>query len=320
MRLKKCPFGRTGLRVSELCLGTSNFARFVDRRKSFAILDAFRAAGGNFFQTTGLCPGASLDDSFLGLPEELLGRWLRDRKVNRGSVIIATRIALARPVIGGIATYTELIRGCAQDSIRRIGCGFLDFLVVEWTNAIVPVDESVAALRAVIASGEIRYIVPANFPTQHAREALTAFTVAPRLFAGLQFDYSRANRTRFEGDAEALCVDGGLGMVARSPFAGGALVRRPLTSIFGALRCRPASERPTAIIARTLWPILTGTARSSRSSPAKVALAWVLAHPQITAVIVNVRSVSQLRELIKQYDPPLPPLLVRFRIAIPPGG
>jgi aryl-alcohol dehydrogenase-like predicted oxidoreductase len=219
-------------------------------------------------------------------------------------VIIATRIALARPVIGGVATYAELIRGCAQDSIRRIGCGFLDFLVVEWTDAIVPIDESVAALRAVIASGEIRYVVPANFPTPHAREALTAFKVAPRLFAGLQFDYSLANRPTFESEAEALCVDGALGLVARLPFADGLLARRPLTSIFGAFRCRPASERPAAIVARTIWPILIGNARSSRSSP-KVALAWLLAHPQVTTVIVNVRSVSQLRELITATRLPL---------------
>src|SRR6187397_1098627 len=100
MKLKKHKFGRTHLRVSELCLGTSNFARYADQEESFAILDAFREAGGNFFQTSGICPGVSLGDGFLGMPEELLGRWLRDRKVNRGSFVIATRLALTRPIIG----------------------------------------------------------------------------------------------------------------------------------------------------------------------------------------------------------------------------
>src|ERR1043166_6563214 len=155
MNLKKHKFGRTDLRVSEPSLGTSNFARYADQEESFAILDAIRAAGGNFIQTSGICPGVNLGDGFLGMPEEVLGRWLKERKIRRNKLIIATRVALTRPIIGGFASYTELLRSCAHDSIRRIGCGFLDFLVVEWTDAIVPLHESVAAFEAVVASGKV---------------------------------------------------------------------------------------------------------------------------------------------------------------------
>ena len=295
MTLKKQKFGRTHLRVSELCLGTSNFARYADQEESFAILDAFREAGGNFFQTSGICPGVSLGDGFLGMPEELLGRWLRDRKVNRGSFAIATRLALTRPIIGGLETYTDLIRGCVEDSVRRVGCGFLDFLVVEWTDAILPLPERVAAFEAIVSSGEVRHIVPANFPSYHVLEALAASRREPGVFAGLQLDYSLAVRSKFEAIAERICVDRGLAAIARSPLAGGHLANRSLTSSGGALNA--GRGRHTAMTTDGLWPVLSAIARSQRVSFAQVALAWVLAHPQITSVLISVSSVDQLREL-----------------------
>jgi aryl-alcohol dehydrogenase-like predicted oxidoreductase len=156
MKLNKKKFGRTDYRLSELCLSTSNFSRYASHEESFAILDAFRGAGGNFFQTSGICPGVNLGDGFLGVPEEVLGRWLTLRCVDRGTIVIATRIAFTRPVIGGLGTYTELIRQCAEDSIRRIGCDYLDLLVVEWTDGIAPVADSMTAFEAVIASGKVR--------------------------------------------------------------------------------------------------------------------------------------------------------------------
>ena len=73
MKLIKKRFGRTNVRVSELCLSTSNFSRYASQEESFAILDAFRAAGGNFIQTSGICPGVNLGDGLLGMPEEDAG-------------------------------------------------------------------------------------------------------------------------------------------------------------------------------------------------------------------------------------------------------
>lgn len=297
-KLKKAKFGRTDYRLSELCLSTSNFARYTSQEESFAILDAFREAGGNFIQTSGICPGVNLGDGFLGMPEELLGRWLKQRRVPRDSLVLATRIALTRPVIGGLQTYTELIRQCAEDSIRRIGCRYLDFLVVEWTDAIVPVAETIAALEAVVRSGEIRHVVPANFPPWRVIEALGSSRSDPRTLAGLESDYSLAVRAAFEAGTAKLCADHGLGVIARSPLAGGYLASRQLTTRFGALRTRGPTDRHAAMAAEGIWPALAATARARRRSPAQVALAWVLAHPQVNSVLVSVSSVEQLRELV----------------------
>ena len=292
MKLKKEKFGRTDYRISELALSTSNFSRYASQEESFAILDAFREAGGNLIQTSGICPGVNLGDGFLGMPEELLGRWLKLRRVDRASVTIATRIALTRPVIGGLATYSELIRQCAEDSIRRIGCGDLDFLIVEWTDAIAPVAESMAAFEAVIGSGAVRHIVPANFPIPHVLEGFAATRNESLTIAGLQIDYSLARRLALEGGAARLSADHGLGLIARSPLAGGHLASRGLRTGFGALRHRGAGDRHAALAAEGLWPALSSIARGRHHSPAQVALSWVLAHPQITSVLVSVRSVS----------------------------
>lgn len=298
MNLDQHKFGRTALRVSELCLGTSNFARYADQEESFAILDAFRTTGGNFFQTSGICPGVSLGDGFLGMPEELLGRWLRNRGVRRDGIVIATRIALTRPVIGGLETYTDLIRSCAEDSIRRIGCRYIDLLVVEWTDAILPLHESVAAFEAVVATGTVRHVVPANFPFSRIREVLAASRRDPRVFAGVEQDYSLAVRSGFEAGVAKLCADSDLGVVTRSPLAGGHLASQRLTPSRGALRHRGPNDRHAALAAERVRPVLNATARSRQLPPAQVALAWVLAHPRVTSVLVSVSSTDQLRELL----------------------
>lgn len=298
MKMKRLKFGRTDNRVSELCLSTSNLTRYAGHEESFAILDAFQAAGGNFVQTSGISPGVNLGDGFLGMPEELLGRWLKLRRIARPDIVIATRIALMRPVIGGLAAYTELIRQCAADSIRRMGCDYLDFLVIEWTDGIAPVAESMAAFEAVIASGEVRHVVPANFAIRHLLEGLAAVRREPRAIAGAQGDYSLATRLAFEGGIAKLSADHGLGVIARSPLAGGYLASRRFSAGLGALRNRGIRDVHAAIAAEGIWPALSSIARRQGRSPAQIALSWVLAHPQITSVLISVRSVEQLRELL----------------------
>lgn len=298
MKLKTEKFGHTDLRVSELCLSTSNFSRYASQEESFAILDAFREADGNFIQTSGICPGVNLGDGFLGMPEEMLGRWLTLRRVERDRLVIATRFAFTRPVIGGLDAYAGLIRGCAEDSIRRIGCGHLDCLVVEWTDAIAPVAESIGAFETVIASAEVRHVILANFPPNRVTEAFAVAGGGTRTIAGLELDYSLATRLSFEGSVAKSSADYGVGVIARSPLAGGHLASRRLSSQLGALRQRGASDRHAAVAAEGVWPALAAIARRHHRTPAQVALSWVLAHSQVTSVLVSVSTVDQLRELM----------------------
>ena len=252
MTVSKNRFGRTAYRVSELCLGTSNFARHTSQEESFAILDAFRAAGGNFIQTSGLCPGASLGDGFLGLPEELLGRWLRRRLVARASVVIATRIALTRPVIGGLAAYTGFVRRCVHDSIRRIGCGYLDFLVVEWTDGLVPVAESIAVFEALVGTGEVRHMILANFPTTRVLESISTARREPPAIVGIQIDCGPTPRPAREVGLEKLSADHDLAVIARPSFVGaeaaGGIAPSLFTSVLASAR---SIERLRDVVAAT---------------------------------------------------------------------
>src|SRR5262245_46929030 len=119
MKLKKKRFGRTDLRISEFGLSTSNFSRYASQEESFAILDSFRDAGGNFIQTSGICPGVNLGDGFLGIPEEVLGRWLELRNIDRTSITLATAGSI--PCFGRRADRARIIAACpgsagSQDS------------------------------------------------------------------------------------------------------------------------------------------------------------------------------------------------------------
>lgn len=305
MKMNTRRLGPTTLTISRLCLGTSNFARYANQNESFGILDVFREAGGNFVQTSGICPGINLGDGFLGLPEEVLGRWLHQRQIRRDEMVIATRVALTRPIIGRLEAFERLIRQCAADSIRRIGCGYLDLLVVECTRAVVPLSECVPALEAVAGMETVRHVVPANFPPWLLQETLRHSRSEPRVFAGVQVDYSMLTRDPFQDCVIQACTRYELGVIARSPLAGGYLADRCLAHGIGVLRDHRRDDR-LAAAAEEVWPHLAQMARVLGRSPAQVAIAWVLAHPQIDSVLVSVRSTEQLRELIGGTDFTLP--------------
>lgn len=292
--MRTSQFGETSLLVSELCLGTSTFARYANQQESFAILDAFRAAGGNLIQTSGQCPGASLGDGLLGLPEEFLGRWMRARAVPRSGLVIGTRIAVAKPVVGGVKAYEQAMLDCVRDSLRRMGLAHLDLLLVEWTGDLLPVEESLACLDALVRRGLVRHVVAAHFPPEHLAEGCRW---RPTVLDGVQLDYSLVYRTRYEADVAPLRREHGLGFIARSPLAGGHLVSMPPPRL-GSFRCRTLDDPTAARAAGRAWPTLNAVATACRRSPAQIALAWVAGNPAVDSVLISARDVLQLRELI----------------------
>lgn len=291
--MKTRQLGSTGIEVSELCLGTSTFARFAGQEETFVMLDTFRGAGGNFIQTSGLCPGAGFGDGFLGLPEEFLGRWLGARQVPRREVVIATRIGLARPLLGGARAYGDLMQACVRDSLRRIGTDHLDFLVIEWSEALLPIGESMESAEAIVRDGWARHVVLAHFPA----EQLGAVQLKPGMLAGIELDYSLVYRALFEGPPSGFCREHGLAFIARSPLAGGHLVSWPAPDL-GSFRWRSAADPFIATCAHAVWPALRRVAARHDSLPAQIAVAWVLAQPAVTSALVSVRSLPQLHELL----------------------
>lgn len=265
------------------------------------MLDAFRAAGGNLVQTSGQCPGAGLGDGLLGLPEEFLGRWMKARAVPRAELVIGTRIGVARPVVGGANAFRQAISDCVRDSLRRMGVAHLDLLLVEWTGDLLPIEESMDGLDALVRRGVVRHVVGAHFPSEHLAAACRWRAAA---LDGVQVDYSLIYRARFERDAAELCATHGLGFIARSPLAGGYLVSRPPRR-FGSFPCRTLDDPATALAAESVWPVLSLVAQVYGCTPSQIALAWVLAQPSVNSVLISARDLWQLRELIDAASLPL---------------
>jgi aryl-alcohol dehydrogenase-like predicted oxidoreductase len=298
--IKQRTMGRTGLNLSELCLGTLNFGWKTDETTSFAILDAYHAAGGNFIQAINHPPGHLLPSASASVSEELVGRWWRSRGIPRGDLVLATRIHV-RQTGGDDGAFTKLVRQACHESMRRLQTHYIDIVVFEWNDGLVPIRHTLEAFDHVVRSGLARFVGAANFPVWRVVDALgRAFLRNQCRMEAVQADYSLMTRARFEPEAMALCREQRLGFFARSPLAGGFLARRNgLGDVFSSTRRDWLTERFGNAYGEAALSAVSDVATRHDVSSAQVALAWVLRNPAVTSAIVGVRSAAQLDELIQ---------------------
>jgi len=289
-------FGRTGLPVSELCLGAMQFGWLTNESTSHAILDAYRAAGGNFIQTTTSGPATSAPG--LCRSEEIVGAWLQANPRFRDGLVLATRMRLARPAPGMRAGLAESVRRQCEDSLRRLRTPHLDLLVCEWSEEFLPMDDVFSALNDLMRAGKLRYAGAAGFPVWRFMEALgrSAHRGGSR-FESFQADYSLLERAPFEPDAMDLAREHRVALLAQSPLAGGFLTgfyhlpQDPETARTRRLRERYGNVRGHAVLA-TLGDIAVETGATT----AQVALAWVLTRSCVTAPLLGFLAPEQVRE------------------------
>ncbi len=291
--------GRTGLKVSELCLGTMHFGWKSDQETSFAILDAFGGAGGNFLQAAGIGQEILTRTTWAGLPEAYIGDWLRTRKVDRHSWIISTRLNLPRSLPGG-APAGAAVRQCCEDALRRLQTDYIDFAVCEWTDVLPTMENVVFALSTLVRAGKLRYFGVAGCPPWRVMEAICHAVrrnvPRPELF---QIDFSLLDRSPYEQDAMDLCQEYRLGFLATSPLAGGFLTNRfglgkPIASEQSRrLQRRYHDRRGRAVLAG-----LDVIARDRGVTIPQVALAWVLSHRMVTAPVIGVTTVVHLLDAV----------------------
>lgn len=289
--------GRTGLKVSELCLGTMQFGWTADEATSFAVMDAFVAAGGNFIDTADVysrwAPGNPG-----GVSEEIIGRWMQARG-NRRQIVVATK-ARGRMWDGpngeGLSR-AHLIQAC-EDSLRRLGTETIDLYQVHWFDAETPIDETLRALDDLARSGKVRYVGASNYPAWRLTKALwTSDKLGLARYNTLQPHYNLANRAEFERELKPLCEEEGIGVIPYSPLAGGFLTGKyrrdatPASARADGIQKRYCNDRGYAIIDKLAE---IGQARSL--TVAQTALAWLLTQPVITAPIIGANSVVQLGE------------------------
>jgi len=292
--------GRTGLKVSQLSLGTMNFGWITDETTSFEILDVFHAAGGNFLQAAAILPSLTLPTISTCASEEIIGRWMTSRRIARRDFVLGTRINIRPPRSTGMS-LARFVCDRLNDSMRRLNTDYLDLVIFEWNDRFLPLERMLEAFDVAVRQCCVRYIGAANFPTWRIVDAISlAFRRNQPRMEVLQGDYSLMQRARFEPEAMSLCDERKLGFVASSPLARGFLTRRPTRD--SALIAPPRAwlhRRFDNNYGDSALAALDAVAARHDASFAQIALAWVLANRTVTSALVGVRSAAELQELIR---------------------
>lgn len=219
--------GRSGLRVSPICLGTMTFGSQCDEKNAFAIMDKSYDAGVNFFDTAELYP-VPPEANLAGLTEEMVGRWLKTKP--RDSLILATKVAGAAsgwfvpPIRHGMTAIDRFhIERAIEGSLKRLGTDYIDLYQMHWPDTIVPIEESMRAFDALVQSGKVRYIGTSNDTARGTMKSLmvSQYEKLAR-FESIQNNFSLLNR-RDLTEIGALCREEKISLLPYSPLAGGVL-------------------------------------------------------------------------------------------------
>lgn len=300
--------GRTGLKVSELCLGTmtfgTNFYNIAVVDQSGANLMVARAldAGINFFDTA--------DVYALGQSETLLGEAIKASGVARDAVIVATKVRSAMSVAAGegsgdpnnVGLSRQHIFAAVEHSLRRLSTDYIDLYQVHGWDVLTPIEETLRALEDVVRQGKVRYLGCSNWSPRHLMKALClARNEGWADFVSLQAYYSLVGRD-LEHELLPLCVEEGVGVLPWSPLSGGFLsgkYRRDDPKPEGARRS--GFDFPPIDVVRGFDAVETATliAKEKGATVAQVALAWLLAQPGVTSIIIGANKMEQLEDNLK---------------------
>ncbi|TVR70942.1 MAG: aldo/keto reductase [Spirochaetaceae bacterium] len=289
--------GTTGIKVSELCLGAMTFGRETTEAESFAILDAFAAAGGNFIDTA--------DVYSRGVSEEILGRWLARQR--REDFVIATKV---RYPMGEGPNETGLSRKHIMDgiagSLRRLQTDYVDLYQIHGWDPLTPITEILRTLNDLVRRGLVRHIGASNVKGWQLQQALEiSRTRNWESFVSLQPQYNLLCRAT-EWELLDVCRREQVGVIPWSPLRGGWLsgkFRRGMTAPPGDSRIAVAEEhgwgeRWSNYDNEYTWGVLDvlhAVAEECRRTPAQVAINWLLRNDGVTAPIIGARTLDQLQ-------------------------
>ncbi|MFH9013058.1 aldo/keto reductase [Streptomyces sp. NPDC017943] len=287
--------GSSDLEVFPLALGGNVFGWTADEDRSFAVLDAYTAAGGNFVDTADVY-SAWVDGNRGGESETILGRWLRARG-NRSEVVVATKVS-QHPDFQGLSAAT--IKAAADASLRRLGTDHIDLYYTHYDRPEVPVEEIIGALDALVKAGKVRHIAASNISAERLRESLE-FSDREGLarYVALQPHYNLVSRDTYEGGLQDLAERSGLAAVPYYALASGFLTGkyRPGTNVESA-RAGGAARHLETERGRRVLDALDEIAAAHEVPVATVALAWLAARPTVVAPIASARTVEQLPALV----------------------
>jgi len=290
--------GKTGLQVSELCLGAMTFGRESSEAVSVQMLNRFVEVGGNFIDTANAYG--------LGLSEEILGRWLKGK--SRADLIIATKVRFGggkRPNDQGLSR--KHILDAVEASLRRLGTDYIDLYQVHMWHPATPLEETLRTLDSLVRDGKVRYLGVSNFAGWQLQKAVDiSRQMGYEPFTCLQPLYNLLDRET-EWELLPICANEGLGVIPWSPLRGGWLSGKNqlgMTAPVAGTRVQTASEQHWS----EEWSIynndhtwntldaLFAVAHETGKTAAQVALNWLLQRPGVTAPIIGARTMEQLED------------------------
>ncbi|HET7767314.1 MAG TPA: aldo/keto reductase [Chloroflexota bacterium] len=307
MKIKS--LGRSGLKVSEVCLGTMTFGAQADENTSFAIMDTADRLGVTFFDTADAYPPAGeLPDK--GRTEEIVGKWLHERGA-RERIVLATKCRGQmgpHPNDEGLSRK-HVIRAC-DDSLRRLRTDYVDLYQAHHPDPTTPIEETLRAFEDLVRAGKVRYVGVSNFPAHQLSDAIwTARTNGLSPIVSDQPRYSLLFRM-IEDEIVPVCQTHGLGIMAYNPLAGGVLTGRyrhlkpdqPTAEGRFKSGTRQGETYRQRYFNEAIFEAVDTLARFLEPrglSMTHAALAWVLARPFITSAIVGASRPEQLEDSLQ---------------------
>ncbi len=289
--------GRTGLQVSELCLGTMNFGPVTEEGDSFAIMDRALEHDINFFDTANVY-GWKLGE---GITEQIIGRWLAQGGGRRDKIVLATKVYNRMgetPNERGLSAYH--IRKACEDSLRRMQTDHIDLYQMHHVQRDTPWEEIWQAMEQLVREGKVLYIGSSNFGGWHIAQAQAS--AHARHFMGLvaeQSLYNLAART-VELEVVPACQYYGLGIIPWSPLSGG-LLGGVLKKIEEGRRAEEHVQKQIDKL-RPQIEAYEALCTDMDENPADVALAWLLKQPAVTAPIIGPRTQQQLDSSLRALE------------------
>ncbi|EIM24552.1 aldo/keto reductase [Microvirga lotononidis] len=296
--MEKRRLGRSDLMVSPLCLGGNVFGWTADEATSFKVLDAYVDAGLNFIDTADVystwVPGHTGGES-----ETIIGKWMKARG-NRDKLVIATKVGSEMaPDRKGLSK--NYIRSAVEDSLRRLQTDTIDLYQSHRDDLDTPQQETLQAYEELIRAGKVRAIGASNFTAARLKEALaiSADLGLPR-YESLQPKYNLSDRAEYEAELEPLCRKEEVGVIPYYGLASGFLTGKYRSeadfgkSVRGGRMAAYLDDRGRRILAA-----LDEVSARKNATPARIALAWLMARPGLTAPIASATSVEQVRDLVQ---------------------
>ena len=310
--------GKTGLRVTPICLGTMSFGSWSDEKESYKIMDKALDFGINFFDTAELYPVPPKTE-YAGETEKIIGKWLKGKK--RENLIIASKVAGASngwfvpPIRNGMTAIDSFhIKTAIEGSLKRLGTDYIDLYQMHWPDTVVPIEESLKAFDELVKEGKVRYLGTSNDTAYGLTKANeTSKRLGISRFESIQNNFS-LNNPRFLDELSEVCKREDISLLPYSPIAGGVLSGKyngdflPSVARFSdylksdnprikAQGTRFVSDKTLASTARYME-----LAKKLEISPVTLAVAYSKQFDFVASTIIGARTAEQLDESFAAID------------------